>query len=52
MDNRLFAANIQEDSWNPKYDARAYRCNKAGTLVLHSANSSENISKVLPTDAA
>ena len=50
MDNRLFAANIQEDSWNPKYDARAYRCNKAGTLVLHSANSSENISKVLPTD--
>ena len=51
MDNRLFAANIQEDSWNPKYDARAYRCNKAGTLVLHSANSSENISKVLPTDA-
>lgn len=51
MDNRLFAANIQEDSWNPKYDARAYRCNKAGTLVLHSANSAENISKVLPTDA-
>lgn len=52
MNNRLFAANIQEDSWNPKYDARAYRCNKAGTLVLHSANSAENISKALPTDTA
>ena len=33
-DNRLFAANIKEESWNPKYDARAYRANTGGQVKL------------------
>lgn len=42
--NRLFVANIQEDSWNPEYyDARAYRCNRNGQILLESANANENI---------
>lgn len=49
MDNRLFAANIQEDSWNPTYDARSYRSNKDGLLVLDSADSSKTIAIQLPT---
>lgn len=52
MDNRLFAANIREDSWNPVYDARAYRSTISGLLVLNSADTSKQISKQLPTDAA
>jgi hypothetical protein len=27
-DNRLFAANVTEDSWDVDYDARSYRVNK------------------------
>lgn len=42
--NRLFAANITEDTWNPgQYDARAYRCNAYGKLKLNSANVFNNI---------
>lgn len=38
-DNRLFAANITEDTWNPEYyDARAYRCNASGSTILESAS--------------
>ena len=51
MDNRLFAANIQEDSWNPQYDARAYRSNINGLLVLNAADTSKIITKQLPTDS-
>ena len=36
-DNRLFAANIKEESWNPKYDARAYRANTSGQVRLTSS---------------
>lgn len=44
MQNRLFAANITEDTWNPGfYDARAYRCNSEGVLVLDSASSTNSI---------
>lgn len=50
MNNRLFAANIQEDSWNPKYDARAYRCNQNGLVALHSSNSSDSLAQILPED--
>lgn len=50
LDNRLFAANIEEDSWNPEYDARAYRSNINGQLVLNSADSTKNIIQQLPTD--
>lgn len=41
-DNRLFAANITEDTWNPEYyDARAYRCNASGSTVLKSASGND-----------
>lgn len=44
MQNRLFAANITEDTWNPGfYDARAYRCNINGQVVLESASSTNSI---------
>lgn len=33
-DNRLFAANIKEDTWDVEYDARAYRCDKNGSVVI------------------
>lgn len=48
-DNRLFAANITENSWNPvdengnHYDARAYRCNADGATVLESLIVENNI---------
>lgn len=35
MDNRLFAANIQEDDWDIEYDARAYRCDANGGIRLN-----------------
>lgn len=36
-DNRLFAANIQEITWDVEYDARAYRANKEGIVRLRSS---------------
>lgn len=42
-DNRLFAANIQEETWNPEYDARAYRANVSGSVRLESSDSNKNI---------
>lgn len=36
-DNRLFAANIKEESWDVEYDARAYRANSKGEVLLLSA---------------
>jgi hypothetical protein len=37
LDNRLFAANLQEVTWDVDYDARAYRCNASGSIVLDSS---------------
>lgn len=37
MNNRLFASNLQEITWDVAYDARAYRCNKNGTIQLNSS---------------
>lgn len=36
-DNRLFAANIKEVTWDVEYDARAYRANSGGNVLLKSA---------------
>lgn len=36
LDNRLFAANVEEITWDVDYDARAYRANKSGTVKLNS----------------
>lgn len=47
MNNRLFAANIKEDSWNPTYDARAYRCNSSKVLELKSSSGLDDIQKSL-----
>lgn len=45
MQNRLFVADITDNTWNPgDYDARAYRCNASGQVVLQSANSSSTLS--------
>lgn len=33
-DNRLFAANVKEDTWSIDYDARAYRADIYGNVVL------------------
>ena len=46
-DNRLFAANITENTWDVNYDTRAYRCNKQGQVKLNSVNSSDEISASL-----
>lgn len=43
LDNRLFSANITEVSWNPEYDARAYRCNQAGEVILQSGNEDQTL---------
>lgn len=43
MDNRLFASNLQEITWDVSYDARAYRCNSSGTIQLNSSDTSHNI---------
>lgn len=44
MQNRLFAANVTEETWDPGfYDARAYRCNIDGKLVLESSNKLEDL---------
>lgn len=44
MDNRLFAANIQDNTWDPgEFDARAYRFNQYGVGVLESANTSSKL---------
>lgn len=37
MNNRLFASNIQELTWDVDYDARAYRCNNKGIVKLNSS---------------
>lgn len=37
LDNRLFASNIQELTWDVDYDARAYRCNTDGIVKLNSS---------------
>lgn len=37
MQNRLFAANIKEKTWDIEYDARAYRANYNGTVMLQSS---------------
>ena len=44
LQNRLFAANITELTWDPgDYDARAYRCNINGQVKLESSNNNETL---------
>lgn len=43
MDNRLFASNVQELTWDVDYDARAYRCNSNGIIKLNSSISNQDI---------
>lgn len=50
MSNRLFASNVQEITWDIEYDARAYRCNSIGQIVLESSNSSQTITGTLNED--
>lgn len=44
MGNRLYAANIQELTWDIEYDARAYRADKSRTVVLEHSDTSKTIS--------
>lgn len=50
MQNRLFASNIEELTWDVEFDARAYRCANDGSIVLQHSNTSQTISGVLQTD--
>lgn len=44
MQNRLFVADITEDTWDPGFfDARAYRSNASGQVVLQSANDNSTL---------
>ena len=36
LQNRLFASNVEEITWDVDFDARAYRCDKNGIIQLHS----------------
>lgn len=44
LQNRLFAANVTEDTWNPDWDARAYRFNKSGQLRLENSDGNHIVS--------
>ena len=50
MSNRLFASNIQEITWDVEYDARAYRCDSNGKVVLDSAYAEQRIEGTLNED--
>ena len=50
LGNRLFAANIQELTWDVEFDARAYRCDIDGRIELQSADVTKNISGYLGED--
>lgn len=50
LQNRLFAANISESDWDIEYDARAYRCNQAGIVLLQDSNSANEIEATLNED--
>ena len=50
MGNRLYAANIQELTWDVEYDARAYRSTSSGHITLDSSDSSNAITGTLSTD--
>ena len=48
--NRLFAANVEDQTFDVEYDARAYRCDSKGFIVLTDSNSSRDIRQQLPTE--
>ena len=53
LHNRLFAANVKENTWDVSYDARAYRCDSNGNVRLSSSEGNEitgNISQLLNTE--
>lgn len=50
MGNRLYAANIQELTWDVEYDARAYRSTSSGHIVLDSSDSVKVITGTLSAD--
>ena len=50
MGNRLYAANVQEITWDVPYDARAYRSAKNGDIVLQSSDTSKTITGTLSQD--
>lgn len=58
MQNRLFAANVTENTWIPEdedgndYDARAYRANSEGSVQLLSSLDSNNIRLSITDDEA
>ena len=50
MGNRLYAANVQELTWDVEYDARAYRSTSSGHITLDSSDSSKAITGTLSAD--
>lgn len=49
-DNRLFASNVQELTWDIDYDARAYRCKWGGEIKLESSYDFQTIEGTLNED--
>lgn len=50
MGNRLYAANIQDLTWDVEYDARAYRSTSSGHITLDSSDSVKAITGTLSAD--
>ena len=44
--NRLFSANIKENTWDVQYDARAYRCDINGNVCLLSSEGNDINGKI------
>lgn len=54
LNNRLFAANLQDITWDVDYDARAYRCDLYGNVVLNSSTGDQiasTLSDILSSDS-
>ncbi|NCB96321.1 MAG: hypothetical protein EOM35_07705 [Negativicutes bacterium] len=52
MNNRLFASNITDDTFDVDYDARAYSINKDYQLHLQDGNSANTVNVKLPESKA
>lgn len=50
-DNRLFAANITENTWDVEYDARAYRSDEYGDVYINSKTGESINFDVIDRDA-
>lgn len=50
MGNRLYAANLQELTWDVEFDARAYRCSYSKDIILANSDATRTIVGRLNSD--